>query len=301
MSSVFTGAIYHALKATLDQIADDKSDGYEADADYTKWCEERGMPDNYVDDQEYGGPGLAAEVEEGAEIPTGTIREGATTRYTARKFALRLIVSEEAMEDSKYDQVISAAKRLKRSIIKTADIDATNMLVRATNTSYVGGDGKPLASASHTLPHGGTFSNTMATPFSPSRLALIQATSSIRKYPGHDGVTEGYQPKRVLCPTEQWALWDGILQSDKVPESNANEINVVKKLRVDVLSLKFWDNTTTNWAIQTDCDLGLTFRWRRKPKSRSWVENSQELMSYAISARWARGWTDSRCIHFVDA
>ena len=36
-------------------------------------------------------------------------------------------------------------------------MDAALMLVRATNTGYPGGDTLPLASASHTLPHGGTF------------------------------------------------------------------------------------------------------------------------------------------------
>lgn len=301
MSSVFTGVIFKALKATLEEIADDKTDGYENNLDLTQFCEVKTMEDNYETDQEYGGPGLASEVEEGAEIPAGAIREGATTNYRARKFGLRLIVSEEAIEDNKYERVINAAKRLKRAMYKTADIDAASIFVRAENTSYVGGDGKPLASSTHTLPHGGTFSNTMSTPFSPSRMALIQVTSSIKKYPGHDGVTEGYNPTKIVCPTEQWALWEGILGTDKVPESNNNEINVVKRLRLGLATLKFWDNTTTNWAVQTDCDYGINFRWKRKPRNRSWVENSQELMNYSISARWDRGWTDPRSIHFVGA
>jgi hypothetical protein len=301
MSTVFTGNIYHALKATLSNVVDDKSDGYESDLDFTDWCEVKGMSDNYEDDQEFGGPGLAAEVPEGDEMPAGSIREGATTTYRARKFGLRLVVSEEAMEDNKYDRVISAAKRLKRSLYKTSDIDATSMLVRATNASYPGGDGVALASASHSLPGGGTFSNLMATPMTPSRMAVIQVTSQIKKLPGHDGITEGYMPKVILCPTEQWAVWEGILQTDKVPESNNNEINVVKKLSLVAKPLRFWDNTTTNWAVKTDCENGLQFRWRRRPKNRTWVENSQELMNYAISARWARGWTDARSLIFVDA
>lgn len=297
--TVFTGVIFKALKATLENVVDDKTDG--AEFDFRKWCEEKSMADNYEDDQEYGGPGLAAEVPEGEEIPMGTIREGAPTRYQSRKFALRLVVSEEAIEDSKYDRVINAAKRLKRAMYKTADIDATTMLVRATDTAYVGGDGQPLASASHTLPHGGTFSNLMATPMTPSRAAVIQLVSQAKKLPGHDGITEGYELKKILCPTEQWAVWAGILGSAQVPESNNNEINVVKGLGLSVVPLKFWDNTTTNWAAQTDAENGLNFRWRRKPRNRSWVENSQELMSYAISARWSRGWTEPRSIMFVNA
>lgn len=300
--AAFTGTIYHALKNTLESIVDDKTDGYESSLDFTKFMKVRSMSDNYEDDLETGGPGLAAEIAEGEESPTGELREGYVTRYRPRKFGLRLVVSEEAIEDNKYDRVINAAGRLKRALYKTADIDATNILVRATSSSYPGGDGVALASASHTLPAGGTFSNLMATPMTPSRMAVIVATSQIKKFPGHDGITEGFNPVKVVYPTEQWAMWDGILMSDKAPEPGAfNEINVAKRLNLTGVPLKFWDNTTTNYAFITDAENGLNFRWRRKPKSRTWVENSQELMQYSISARWARGWSDPRCVLFVDA
>lgn len=301
MSSVFTGSIAHALKKTLNAIVDDKTDGIEANAVFTKWCDIKEQEDNYEDDLETAGPGLASEKPEGAEIATGSIREGFLTRYIARTFGLKLIVSEEALEDNKYPKVIEAARRLKRALWKTADIDATLMLVRATSSSYVGGDLVSLASASHTLASGGTWSNTMATPMSPSRAAMIIATSQVRKYPGHDGITEGYEPKRILCPTEQWAVWDGLINSTKAPESNVNEINVVNKLDLEVVPIKYWSNTTTNWALQTDADNGLQFRWRRRPKNRSWVDNDHENMKYSISARWSRGWSDARSLLFSNA
>lgn len=301
--AAFTGTMFHALKETLDTVIDDPTDGYESNLDLTKWMKIKTMSDNWEEDLETGGPGLASEVAEGEEIPTGEIREGYVTRYRARKFGLRLIVSEEALEDNKYDKVINMAGRLKRAIYKTADIDATNILVRATSTSYPGGDGLPLASASHTLPAGGTFSNTMATPMTPSRMSVIIATSQIKKYPGHDGVTEGNMPVKVCFPTEQWAMWAGILDSAKAFEPGAyNEINVVKsKLSITPVELKYWDNTTTNYCFITDAENGVNWRWRRKPRSRSWVENSQEMMQYSISARWARGWSEPRSVLFVDA
>lgn len=304
MSAIFTGTIAHALKETLEEIIDDDLDGAESDLVYPKWCDTGTMSDNYEDDLEMGGPGLAAETAEGTSIPAGTVMEGVVTRYISRKFALKLIVTEEAIEDNKYPKVIDAARRLKRAMYKTCDIDITNMLVRATNASYLGGDGVSLASASHTLPTGGTYSNTMAVPMSPSRIALITATSAIRKLPGHDGVTEGYEPKKVVYPTEQWGVWDGILGSSFAPEvGQFNEINVVSTDRLGVtgVPVKYWTNTTTNWAIKTDVENGVNMRYRRRPRSRTWVDNDQEVMNYGISARWARGWSDPRGIFFVDA
>ena len=126
---------------------------------------------------------------------------------------------------------------------------------------------------------------------------MVVATSQIRKYPGHDGITEGYEPAIVVCPTEQWATWAGLVGSRMDPTTGAfNEINVVNQtLDLKVVANKYWSNTTTNWAMLTDCEYALNFRWRRRPRSRTWVDNDQELMKYGISARWARGWSDPRC------
>src|SRR4051812_8315915 len=169
---VFTSTVADALKLTLDEVVDDDLSNYRSKAIFPKWMKQSNMEDNFEDDLEMGGPGLAAEKSEGAEMQAGGLQEGALTRYIARTFALKLVVTEEAIEDNKYPAVIAAAKRLPRAMWKTADIDSTNILIRATNTAYTGGDGQPLASASHSLPFGGTFSNLMAVPMSPSRIAV---------------------------------------------------------------------------------------------------------------------------------
>lgn len=301
-ATIFNSTIFNSLKETLDEIVDDDTDNVESSMVAKKWAMMTTQEDYYEDDLEMGGPGLATETGEGSEIEVGTIREGYITRYISRKFALKLIITDEAMEDNKYPEAIKLAKRLKRAIWKTADIDMTNILIRAANTAFTGGDGQPLASASHTLPHGGTWSNTLATPLAPSRIALITAISQMRKYPGHDGVTEGVEPKQILHPTEQWGIWEGILGSKMAPEpGNFAEINVVNDKGIKPVSIKYWNNTTTNWAIRTDSDNGLQMRWRRKPRSNSWVENDNETMKYSISARWSRGWSDPRGILFSNA
>lgn len=297
MSTVFTSTIYNSLKETLNEIIDDAGKGYSSKLIFPKWCNVKNMKDYYEDDIEMGGPGLASEVAEGSPLVVGGIQEGVLTRYISRKFGLKMVITEEAIDDTKYDRVINAAPRLMRALYKTADIDATNMLVRGFSSTYPGSDGVSLFSSAHTLPGGGTYSNTLATPMSPSRAAVIQMTSMARKLPGHDGVTEGYEPMDVLCPTEQWAVWAGVVKSEKAPEPGAfNEINVARDVIRNVIPIMYWNNTTTNFAITTDCENGLNFRWRRKPRSRSWVDEDNEVMNYGISARWDRRWSDARSI-----
>lgn len=301
---VFTSTIADGLKLTLDQIVDDNLSNYKSKLLMPKWMGQSNMEDNYEDDLEMAGPGLAAEKSEGAEMQAGGIQEGALTRYNARTFALKLVVTEEAVEDSKYPAIIQAASRLPRAMYKTVDIDATNIWQRATNTAYVGGDGQPLASATHTLPGGGTFSNLMAVPMSPSRIAVATAATQYRKMPGHDGIIEGYEPNMSVCPMEQWYIWEGLNKSEKDPTPGAfNEINVVKQtLGMSTVPIKYWTSSSTNWALLSDeVDNGFKWKWRKKPSTRSWVDNDQLLMKYGIYARWARGWSDARACLFVNA
>lgn len=301
--AIFTSTIFNSVKLTLDQIVDDDTANSESTLVCKKWLKMGKQEDYYEDDLEMGGPGLASEVDEGQEIEVGAIREGFITRYIARKFGLRLIVTDEAVEDNKYPEVLKLGKRLSRALYKTLDIDCTNILVRAQNSAYTGGDDVPLASASHTLPNGGTWSNTFATPLAPSRIAVGSAVSLMRKFPGHDGVTEGAEPKKIVHPTEQWMTWSGILNSTMAPEAgNFAEINAVKRdLDITPVSIKYWSNTTTNWGIITDADNGVQMRWKRKPRKNSWVENSNETMLYSITARWSRGWSDARGFFFSNA
>lgn len=304
MSTVMTSTVALNLKETLEEIVTDQTDGVEADLDYTEWMKMRPMADNFEDDQEYAGGGLLAETPEGTEIAAISITEGYTKRYTARKFAARYIVTEEAMDDSKYPKVIQAVKRLKRAGYKTKDIDATNILVRATNASFPGPDGVALASASHPLAAGGTFSNTLATPMAPSTASWNAAIAQLDQMVDHDGIIEGYKAVRVLHPVQQRGVWTQLLNSQMDPEmGNFSAVNVVKKYDNDIKrkQLKYWTNTTTNWGLQTDCDNGFQMRDRKKFSSKTWIEYNQELMNYSLSARWDTGFSDPRCILFSNA
>jgi hypothetical protein len=303
MSEVFTSTIANSLKRTLEDIVDDDMAGLRAKLRMPKFMDEGSMDDNYVDDLEMGGPGLASEKAEGSEIALGTIREGVLTRYQSRTFGLRLIITEEAMEDAKYPQAIKAAERLNRSMWKTVDYDAANVLIRAFNPSFTIGDGLPLISTAHTLPNGGTFSNQMATPMSPSRAALQIARTQLAKYPDHDGTIGGRKPKCVVCPVDQEFAWKGVLGSERAPEPGAfNEVNVlVRDYDIDIVTNEYWSNTTTNWIVETDNDESLKWLWRRRPRGRSWVNNDNTVMLFAVTARWARNCSDPRAVLGVAA
>ncbi len=298
-TTVFVSTLAHQLQETLDGIITDKTDGVESGMYFKDWAESDKMDGAYVDFLEVAGPGLASQKPEGVDMLAGTLREHTLWRTLARTYGLRMAITEEAMEDGKYKEGVKLARRLKRAMFKTQDIDMTNILVRGWNTDYPGGDAVPLFSTSHTLGGGGTFSNTFATPAVASRQAVLLARAAVRKLPSQDGVTEGYFLESVICPVDQESIWEGILQSEKVPESNFNEVNVVKGLKLGKapIAIPYWQNTATNFCFRTSAEGAPTFYNRRRPRSRTWVNESQEVMHYGISARWAKQWTDARSMY----
>lgn len=301
---IFTGVVASSLKATLDAVHMDKMDGLEAKLIYKKYCDQKKQTDHFDDELEMVGPGLASEKPEGQEMSTGTIKEHTVTRFFVRTWALKMNITEETIEDNRYPEVVNLTRYNKRAIYKTMDIDAANMLVRGFNTAFPGSDGLPLWSASHTLGTGGTYSNVMAVPAAPSRAAIIDAQTQVSKYPGYDGLLgENFQLKKVVCPVDQKFIWLGIIKSTHAPEPGQfNEINVVNsEMDIEVVPVVHWNTTTTNYAFLTDADGGMQFRTKRKPRSDTWVENSQMVMTHAISARWGRGWVNGRSTLGVQA
>lgn len=301
MSAITTSVAFLTLKATLEEVVTDKSDGYEKNVVYKKYMKVEGMEDAYEDDLSNGGPGLATEKAEGQALDVMTLNNGYLTRYWARKHGLILQLTEELDEDGKYnDKYVDASRRMKRAVYKTMEVDCAQIFNRAFNSAYVGGDGLSLANSAHTIPGGGTFSNTLSTAFSPSRAAVIVMTQNIMLLPGWDGVTEGYMPTAVVHPVAQWGAWKGILGSDKVPESGNNEMNVAADLNLKQIPVPFWSASTTNWGMLTDA-ARLKLKVKRQPKARTWYDEAVEMINHGISARWARGWSDPRAFYGSNA
>jgi hypothetical protein len=302
MATITQATIWNELQTSLEGIVDDVKTSYRPKLDFPKWMSEKNFNSAYIDFQELGGPGYAAEVEETTEIPEGSIAEGYSKRFRARKFGRLLAISREAREDNKYAEALELDRRLNKSVWKTADLDATFTLSRATDANYPGPDGVVLASASHTLPQGGTYTNLLTGAIAPSVAAVAAARTQARRQVGHDGIVEGYDLEKVVFPDDQWEVWESIVGSPQDPEpGNSSKINVVKKMNLDLVPVKLWTNTTTNYTFLTSCEDQPAFYWRRKPSSDTWPEKGVQIMMHSITARWDCGYTDPRAFIYSQA
>lgn len=304
--TIFTGTLYHTLEETLSEFPDDELSGATKMV-AKKWLGDmfgRPMRKHMETDLEFGGPALLSEKNEGETLSPVTVKEGAVWTYLARTIAGSITATEEILEDNLYPEVIKAAARLSSAYYLTVDVDCTNMKARAQNADYTGGDGVSLASASHTLPDGGTWSNQMAVPLPPSVLLVSTARTAVRKFPGHNGYTGfgGYELKLVTFPVEQETVWEQLVNSEKTPTAgNFAEINIVPRMGLKTVPDVYWTNTTTNCMFITDCSKGVQHRWRAKPKSRTYVTDGNQSMTWAIRGRHATGWSDPRGVFFNGA
>lgn len=292
-----------SLEKALNKIIDDKERPKKMY--YNKWLREESGSGGKIDDQETYGPGLAYEVPEGTDIPMAEMGEHTTFRYIPVKYAIGLQITEEALEDNKYPQVLRLAQRNRRAIMKTIEVVSHDLLNRMFNASYPMGDGVAIGSASHTLGNGATFSNYMAAPqLSPSITALERALSDITAMPGHDGVIEGYNGKRVVCPHGQRWTWKQVLKSGMSPETYQG-INAVSAsetgLESEPVATPFWNTSTTNWCIQTDVDNPAKIYFWRRPRSRAWTEEGPQIMRYTADTRFVVGCSDARAFYCVEA
>src|SRR5687768_16801475 len=283
---VFTSQLAHMMRETLEGL--EKDEYAKSKRVFPRWCPETKMTHAYEDILEIVGPGLLAEKPEGTEIPLGGIREDILHRFRPTTFALKIIITEEADEDCKYPEAIDAGKYLINAAYKTQDYKTSLMLTRGFDTAYPTGNGQPVWSASQPLADGGTFSNLFATPMSPSRLAVTTARTMAAQMPDRDGTVGQVMLKKIVFPEAQWDTWVVVTKSKYAPEAGEfNAINVVEsEMNLELVPNRFWQNTTTNYGFLTDAEGGFKYRSRRALKSRTWIDNDNQVMKYGVSLRF---------------
>ena len=105
---------------------------------------------NYEEDVQVTGFGLAPVKSEGQGVQYDSEIQGFTTRYTHIAYALGYIVTKEELDDNLYEQVSKKrAGALAMSFRQTKENVAANIYNRAFNSTYKGGDGVEQIGRAH--------------------------------------------------------------------------------------------------------------------------------------------------------
>jgi hypothetical protein len=253
----------------------------------------------------FTGFGSAPVKSEGAAVQYDNAQEGYVSRYTNETVALAFAVTEEAMEDNLYDTFAKVrARGLARAMANTKQVKAADVFNNGFNTSYLGGDGKPLFSTTHPTVGDGNQSNNFSAA-DLSEASLESALIAISKTKDDRGILIGLQAVSLHIPSDLIYTADKILNStlstttvtnSTTGVTNVNDINALRSQ--GVLPKGFFVNrrfTDTNaWFIKTDCPNGTKMFVRSPLQTKMEPDFDTGNLRFKARERYSFGWSDWR-------
>jgi hypothetical protein len=233
--------------------------------------------------------GLLSRRGEGAPIAYDTEHQGFLTRYIHGEYAGGFKITRNMMEDDLYDIVGERkAKGLARSEKQTRETVAWNVLNRAFNSSFVGGDGKELLATDHPNVTGGTWSNELAVAADVSEAAFEQACIDIGGWTDDRGLKIAAKPTKMVIPLALDFEVNKIMKTEYEVGTANNTVNIVRS--------RFPGGVMDSdaWFVKTDVDHGLKFYERRAPSFDMENDFDTDNAKFKVSTRYSVGWSDPR-------
>lgn len=246
------------------------------------------------------GFGLAQLTAEGAPIDYEDPIQMYDTTYTHLKYTKGFKVTREMVEDDLYNIIKKRPAALARTMRRTAEYQAALVFQRAFNTSYTGGDAKPLASTSHPRSDGGTAqSNASSTGIVLSETNLETARIAMRQQLDDKGQVIDVNPDVLLVPTNLEKTAHLIIDSTMRQGTADNDANFYKgKFDVKVWRyLEAMGGSTTAWFLLDRSQHQLNWFWRERPQFKNDELFDTEYAVYKSTMRLSRGWSDWRGVY----
>lgn len=294
LSTQFPSIVEPILNEPFDAIYDQRDDEYAQ-----VFTERTGTPRSYHEEPVMYGFGAAPELPDGQPV---TYSQGGVlflARYIYKVYGLAFALTQVLIEDGDHIRLGRIfSESLAQAMIETKETLGANVLNRAFNSSYKGGDGVELISTSHPIVNG-TFSNQLTTAAALSQTSMEQMLIQIRQAVDNNGKKIRLNGTQfVLSPSN---VFQGeVLLKSVLRAGNANnDINPVKSmglLKKGQANLSRLTSTTA-WWIETDTPRGLQLMMRRKLQRSMEKDFPTDSMRYKATERYAFGWTDPRAVY----
>ena len=232
---------------------------------------------------------------EGGAVTYDNAQEAWTARYNHETIAMGFAITEEAVEDNLYASLSQRyTKALARSMAYTKQVKAASVLNNAFSSSYLGGDGVALCSASHPLTNGATNSNTFATQADLNETSLEAATIQIAAWTDERGLLIAAKPKKLIVPPAYMFVAKRLLGTDGRVGTADNDINALKAMGTvpGGYAINHWLTDTNGWFLTTDIPNGLKHFVRVGMKTDFEGDFETGNMRYKARERYSFGFSD---------
>lgn len=245
--------------------------------------------------QSYGF-GLVPVKEQGGGTKYDSNAQGYTARFSHVAYSLGYVVTREELADNLYQEVSMArAEQLAFSAAQTRENVAANVLNRAFNSSYTGGDAKELLATDHPLAMGGTWSNELNPSADFSEAALEDLAIQIMNATNPRGLKISLMPKRLIMPTALVFEAERVLQSQLQNDTPNNAINAIKaKGIIPEIAVNHYLTDTDAFFIKTNAPRGMTKFEREGIQFSKDTDFDTDNAKAKLYYRESYGWGDPR-------
>lgn len=267
--------------------------------------ETKGSTRSFEEDMGITGFGLPSIKGEGLAVTYDEENQAYVTRYQHLVWAMGFIITEETIDDDLYHVVGQRRSAgLAYSMRQGEEIVSANILNRAFNTSYLGGDGSTLiastgaGSSTHPYYSGGSWTNGPTVDVDLSEAALEQAKIDIDDFRDDRGKRMQVNIKQlVIASSNQFNAKRILGYSERTgtAERDGNAMYTMSTIPKVVVNNYLTDADA--WFVQTDCPNGLT-KYERKAMKFA-VDNDFDTSNakFKVSHRYSLGWTDPRSMY----
>ena len=245
-----------------------------------------------------GGFGNAEVKPEGSGVTYEAAQETFTARYTHETIALAFSLTEEAVEDNLYDKISTRyTKALARSMANTKQIKAANVLNRAFNSSFLGGDDKELCATDHpTL--SGDQKNELSTSADLNETSLEQMLIDIAGMKDERGMKIALRGMKMIIPVNLQFTAERLMKSAGRVGTADNDLNAIRNMGMvpQGYVVNNFLTDTDAFFLKTDAPNGLKMFTRSPISTAMDGDFDTGNVRYKARARYSFGSSDWRGI-----
>lgn len=212
---------------------------------------------------------LFSEVPEGTDYSFTAPKQGANKTLKPVKYGLGFSISEEAVEDGKFDFIADAVRKMAQSAQESQEIQAMSIINNGFTTETTA-DGVSLFNTAHTLPSGLTFRNKATVDADLSVTSLEAAISDFRtQFIGDSGIIKKMTPKVLLVHDSQRLYAQELLGSDLKADTADNNMNSLKGEGMRVISSPHITDTESWYLLDDPMRTGLRIISRKPVETKA--------------------------------
>lgn len=238
------------------------------------------------------GFGLLTQTAEGGAITYEDPIQMYDVSYVHLKYTKGFKVSEELVEDDRYNVIKKKPAALAKAARRTAEYLAAQVFNNGFS-SGTGGDGKYLFSTAHPRADGGTAqSNASSTGITLTETNLNTALLAMRGQLDDKGQKISVKADTIVVPPALEKTAQILTNSKMRPGTADNDFNYYEGM----LKIVSWDwlSSTTAWFLLDSSEHELHWFWRIRPEFKQDTSFDTGMALYKTRFRSSRGWSDWR-------